>query len=86
MRSGKAPYHANKRSEPGEGKCSGRPAGVRRLHRLWQSTEDDRRARMDQIVELTRLLKKAEADIAETNTTWKIMIQRKISGLLNKRG
>jgi hypothetical protein len=31
------------------------------LHRLWQDAEADRAARMEQIIELTRMLKEAEA-------------------------
>ena len=58
------------------------------LHRLWQSTEVDRAARMEQIVELTRMLKEAEADraqlnrqVAELNAHWAVEMRRKLSRL-----
>lgn len=62
------------------------------LYRLWQSTEADQAARMDQIVELTRLLNEAEADraqlnrqVVELNAHWTVEIRRKLSGLLGRR-
>lgn len=62
------------------------------LYRIWQSTEADRAARMDQIAELTRLLNEAEADraqlnrqVVELNAHWTVEIRRKLSGLLGRR-
>ena len=63
-----------------------------RLQRDWQASEVDRAARMDQIIELTRLLRESEADrvivnsrLAELNSRLEVRIRRTLSGLCKGR-
>jgi glycosyltransferase involved in cell wall biosynthesis len=69
------------------------------LYRQWQDAEADRAARMKQIIELTRMVKEAEAHrvelnqrflelnqrFLELNSHWTVRIHRKLSSLFRRR-
>lgn len=53
-----------------------------RLQKQWRESEADRAARLDQIVELTRLLKESEADRVALNSHMEVKLRRKLSRFL----